>query len=99
MFSLLEALVVREDLHGWLGVRVGGGLEFQLFDPQLLEEFVEHPDEVAQAEVPVGDDALDLVELCQVGGVQRLVAEDAVDGEVLLRLKFALAGQLVQHAG
>jgi hypothetical protein len=57
-------------------------------------------DEVAKGDVVVGDDALDLVELGQVGGVDGLVPEDAVDGEQLAGLEAAgLLGGLVEHGG
>lgn len=49
---------------------------------QFGEELAEGAHEVAQGEPPVGHDALDLVELGQVRGVQALVAEHAVDGEI-----------------
>ena len=75
--------MVREDLHRRLCVRVRGGLEAQLLNAELPEELIEDSDEVTETEIPVGDDSLNLVELSQVGGVQRLIAEHAVDGEVL----------------
>ena len=52
---------------------------------------------MAQVEVAVCHHALDLVELSQVGGVQRLIAEHTVNGEVLGRCK-AILGKFVQHA-
>ena len=58
---------------------------------------VNHPDEVAQGEPPVSDHALDLVELRKVGRVQRLVPENPVDREILLRRELLLLSQLVQH--
>lgn len=46
--------------------------------------------EVAQRQPVVGHHPLDLVELCQVGGVQRLVPEDPIDGEILHRSELLL---------
>ena len=37
-----------EDLHGWLGVGVVGGLEAQLFEPQPVKKHFEGADEVLQ---------------------------------------------------
>mmetsp|Transcript_43898 Transcript_43898/g.83828 ORF Transcript_43898/g.83828 Transcript_43898/m.83828 type:complete len:208 (-) Transcript_43898:958-1581(-) len=97
LHPLLELGVEAEDLHAGLRVRVKSGLEAQLRDADALEKLVKHPDEVAQREALVADDALNLVELRQVRAVHRFVAEHPVDGEILLGLE-ALLRQLVQHA-
>lgn len=97
---LAKTLVPGEDLHGRLGVRVVGGLEAEVGVAGPCEELLHKADEVAEGDVVVGDDALDLVELCQVGGVGGLVTEDAVDGEHLCGLEAAgLVGNLVEHVG
>ena len=44
-------------------------------------------DEVPEGETDAGHNALNLMELGQVGGVQRFVAEHAVDAEQLHRLE------------
>lgn len=96
---LLEVWVVAEDLHGGLRVRVEGGLEAQVCDTDALEELGDDADQVAQRQVVIRHHALHLVELSKVRCVQRLVAEDAVDGEELDGLEAArLVGHLVQHA-
>lgn len=95
---LVQVRVEREDLHARLRVRVVRRLEAHLGDADLLEERLDHANEVTQGQVVVGHDALDLVELGQVGRVHALVAEDAVDREVLLRRETArLVRQLVEH--
>jgi len=45
------------------------------------EEFREQPNHMAQGQTPLGDDSLHLVELNQVCGVQRFVAEHPVNAE------------------
>jgi hypothetical protein len=92
--------MVPEDLHAGLGVRVEGGLEAELRDADLLEEGFDRPKEVSQAQIVVGHQPLDLVELAQVRGVHGLVPEHAVNGKVLGGLEPAgLVGELVQHLG
>ena len=95
-----QPLVVAEYLHAGLSVRVVGRLEPQLLYPELGEELVEDTDQVSQGQSSVSDDALDLMELSQVSGVQGLVPEDFVYAEIFLRLEAALlVGQSVQHPG
>lgn len=53
---------------------------------------MEDPHQVSQSEAVVGDHALDLVELGQVGGVQGFVPEHPVDGEILDRRELLLQG-------
>ena len=55
--------------------------------------------EVSESEVVVCHHPLDLVKLRQVGGVQGLVAEHSIDGEVLDGSEGLLLPKLVQHAG
>lgn len=66
-------------------------------DAHLGEKDLHKADEAAEGEAEVGNDALDLMELGQMGGVDGLVAEDAVDGEVTGRSR--VGGQAVQHVG
>lgn len=89
-----EALVEAKDLHRGLGVGVVGGLEAQVEDAEFCEKGLEEGHEAAEGQVVVCDDALDLVELCEMGGVDGLVAEDAVDGEVAAGAR--VGGQAVQ---
>jgi hypothetical protein len=77
--------MVTIDFHRWLGVRVVGRLEPDLFDTDLLVELRDDSDEVRQAEVTVDHEALDLVEFGEVGQVQGLVAEHPIDREELPR--------------
>lgn len=50
---------------------------------QLGEELPQDAHEVAQGEAVISHNALDLVELSQVRGIQGLVPEHTIDGEVL----------------
>ncbi len=86
-----------ENLHTRLRVRVVGRLEAQPMNAHFGEKHFHEADEAAEGKAEVGDDALDLVELGQMGGVDRLVAEDAVDGEVAGRAR--VGGEAVQHVG
>ena len=52
---------------------------------QLGEELPQDTHEVAQREAVVSHDALDLVELGQVSGIQGLIPEHSIDGEVFGR--------------
>ena len=92
---LLQAHVKAKDLERGLGVRVIGRLEAQAMNPHFRVKDLHEADEVAEREAEVCDHALDLVELGQVGGVDALVAEDAVDGEVARRTR--VGGEAVQH--
>lgn len=56
------------------------------------EELVKDAHEISESEAVVGDHALDLVELCQMGGVQGFVSEHPVDGEILDRRELLLWG-------
>lgn len=47
------------------------------------EELVKDAHEIPESEAVVGNHALDLMELGQVGGIQGFVSEHPVDGEVL----------------
>ena len=57
---------------------------------ELGEELVQDAHKVPQCQAAVCHHALDLVELRQVGGVQGLVTEHPVDGEVLHRCELLL---------
>ena len=72
-----------EDLHTWLCVGIVCWLELELGHSEFLEELVEDADEIAQGQVAVSYDSLDLMELGQMGGVQGLITEYFVDREVL----------------
>ena len=50
-----------------------------------------------QSDATVNDDTLHLMELSQVGRVQRLVSEDSIDREVLHRLEILLLCLLKEH--
>ena len=90
--DLLQHRVVRENLHAGLRVRVVRGLEREVGHAEAREELVDRGDEVAERQVVVGDDALDLVELGQVRRVERLVTDHTVNRKVLGRLKLLLLG-------
>lgn len=81
--------MVSKDLHTRLRVRVIRGFKAEVLDAQFREEIFQEPHEPAEREAEVGNDTLDLVELGQMGGIDGLVAEDTVDGEVAARLDLA----------
>ena len=93
----VEPFVPVEDLHRGLRVRVVGRLKADVSQPQLQEKRLDHAHQIPQIQVAVHDQPFDLMELRQVSGVERLVAEYAVDREELLRLKRLHLRQLVQH--
>lgn len=66
-----------------LGIRVVGGFESDLMDAHLAEEDFHEANQVGEGQITVRDNALHLVELCQVCRVHGLVSEDAVDAEQL----------------
>jgi len=75
----VEAGMVAKNFHGWLGVGVVGRFPANFLDAHLLEKNVHEADEVTKREVAVSNDALDLVELCEMGGIDAFVPEDAID--------------------
>lgn len=74
--------MVSEYLHGGLSIGIVGGLEAEVVHTHFGEEGAHEADEVAKGEVVVGDDAFDLVEFGEMGGVDCFITEDTVDGEV-----------------
>lgn len=91
--------MVAEHLHAGLGVGVVSRFETQLSDAQLGEELPQDAHEVAQGEAVISHNALDLVELSQVRGIQGLVPEHTIDGEVLGWCEGLLLRQAVEGAG
>src|SRR5690606_17858723 len=77
---LSKASVKTENLHRRLSVRVVRGLEAQVVYAHLGEEGAHEANQIAKREIPVGNNALNLVELSEMGGVNGFVAEDTVDG-------------------
>jgi len=53
---------------------------------------------MAETEIPIRNHALNLMELCQMGGIQIFISEDAIDGEQLGGFE-PLLGQFVEHPG
>lgn len=88
--QLGDAWGQREELGGPLG----SPLPPPRWPPhtQLAEELPEGAHEVAEGEAAVSHHPLHLVELGQVGGIQALVAENPVDGEVFHRGELLLRG-------
>ena len=92
---LLEPSVETKDLERGLSVGVIRRLEAQPMDPHLRIKDLHEANQVAEREAKVSNDALDLVELGEMRGVDGLVAEDAVDGEVARGPR--VGGELVEH--
>ena len=86
-----------EDLHRRLRVsssdqpfsslRIERRLESNIGNADLGEEVVDHADQMAQIQVPIGHEQLDLMELREVRRVHRLIAEHPIDREALHRLE------------
>ena len=94
---LVQPLVEPKDLQARLRVRIVRRLETQLVDAHLRVKDLHEANQPAQRQAPVRNDAFDLVKLGQMRRVDRLVAEDAVDGEVARSL--GVGGELVEHGG
>lgn len=101
--QFVQALVVAEDFHAGLGVGVVGALELEIGDTHLAKEDFHELHQTAERQAVVGNDTLDLVELCQMRSVDRLVAEHTVDGEVARGRRAAVGslfrGELLQQRG
>ena len=94
---LIQSLMEAEDLHARFRIGIVSGLEAQVADTHFREEDLHEADEAAQSQAVIGNDAFDLVELGEVGGVDGLVAEDAVDGEVARGA--GIGGEFVEDVG
>lgn len=87
LYPLPQPLVPPKHLQARFRVRVVRGLEPQPLDPHFPEEHLHEPNQPAQRQPKVRNDTLDLMELGEVGGVDGLVAENAVDGKVARRTR------------
>ncbi len=87
--------MLTEDFHGGFRVWVEGRFNFDVFDADSVVESSQDANEVGKTEVVVDDEALHLMELCQMGAIQRLIPEDTVDGEELSRFELVSLGQVV----
>lgn len=94
---LEHTLVETENLHGRLGVGVICRLEAQVLQTHLAEEVLEEAHQAAERKTKVGDDALNLVELGQMGSIDGLIAEDTINGEVARRSR--VFGETVEDPG
>ena len=86
-----------KDLQAGFSVGVVRRLILQIFDANLSEESLHHSEQVVQSDASIYHDTLDLMELCQVGRIERLIAEDTINGEVLHRLELLLLRLLEEH--
>lgn len=71
------------------------GMPLTKFGKELFED----AHKVAQGEVIVSYDTLNLVELSQVGGIQCLITENSVNGEVLGWGEGLLLGKAIECPG
>src|SRR5271155_4032030 len=94
---LFQPFMVAEDLQTRLGVRIIRRLKLEIFDPHLSEEDLHESNQSAECEPKVSNHAFDLVELGEMGMVNGLVAEDAVDGEVTSGSR--VQSELMKHIG
>ena len=75
--------MVTKYLETGLGVWIESGLVLQLGDTDFLVKLLHDTQQVAQTDVSVSDNTLDLVELSQVCRIQSLISEDSINREVL----------------
>ena len=94
---LIQSLMEAKDLHARFRIGIVRGFEAQIADTHFCEEDFHEADEAAQGQAVIRNDAFDLVELGEVGGVDGLVAEDAVDREVARRA--GIGGEFVEDVG
>ena len=94
---LIQSLMEAEDLHAGFRIRVVSGFEAQIVDTHFREEDFHEADEAAQGQAVIRNDAFDLVEFGEMCGVDALVAEDAVYGEVACRA--GIGGEFVEDVG
>jgi hypothetical protein len=87
---LFVVFMPTEHFHTRFSVRIVGGLELQLGNSQLLKELSNDSHEVTQSEIVVCDQTLHLVELSQVGSIQTLITEHAVNTEIFLGTELLL---------
>lgn len=78
-------MILTEDFHGGFSVGIEGRLDFDILDADPVVESSQDPDEVGKTKIVVNDEALRLMELRQMGAIQSLIPEDAVDREELSR--------------
>ena len=76
----LQVGMVAKDFHGdgGLCVGIGGGFETKLHDTNFEEEGFNHTNQIAQAEVIIGHQALHLMELTQVRRIHTFIAKDSI---------------------
>ena len=97
LHPLIQPLMEAKDLHARFRIGIIRRLEAQIADAHFRKEDFHEADEAAQRQAVVRNDAFDLVELGEVGGVDGLVAEDAVDGEVARGA--GVGGEFVEDVG
>jgi hypothetical protein len=86
---------ITEDFHGGLSVRIESRLDFDVLDANPVVEGRQDANEVGKAKVIVDDEALHLMELRQMGAIQRLIPEDAIDREELSWSELIAIGQVI----
>ena len=94
---LIQSLMEAKYLHAGFRVGIVSGFEAQIVDTHFREEDFHEADESAQSQAVIRNDAFDLVEFGEVRGVDGLVAEDAVYGEVARGA--GISGEFVEDVG
>ena len=82
-------------LHARFGIWVIGRLEAELVDSHFGEENFHESNQPAQCEAKIRNHTFHLVEFRQMRGIDGLIAENPVDGEVARRPR--VGSQFVQH--
>ena len=89
--------MVSEDFERRFSVWVVSGLVLKVLDTNLIEEGLHNTEQVVKSDALVNNDTFDLMELSQMRGVESLVSEHTIDGEVLHGLELFLLSLLVEH--
>ena len=86
-----------ENFKRWLSIGVVSWLVLQVLDANLSEESLHDSEKMMKTDALIDNDALDLMELSQMRGIEGLISEDAINGEVLHGLELFLLGLLEKH--
>ena len=86
-----------ENFKARFSVRIVGRLELKVLNANLAEESGEDSQQVREADVPISDHTLALVEFSKMSGIQSLVPVNSINREVLFRLEDRLLCQLIKH--
>jgi hypothetical protein len=84
-----------EDFHRGFSVGIESWLHFDVLDADPVVKGSQDAYEVGKTKIIVNNEALHLMELRQMGAVQSLIPEDAIDREELSQSELIPLGQVV----